>query len=472
MSDPAPMRRGDVVVVTGPGSAGVTSMVRELRARMPMRRFVETHEITPGDTAAAVVLVVSAVAPVAESDCTLAGLAAAQADVVVAVVSKIDDHRSWRGVLAANRERLAECDARFQHVPWVGAAAAPRSGRPLMDGVVELLEQQLSDPESIRQTSLRASEFRLRAEVSRLNAAAAGADRRARVDALRESRDELLRQRVLLVPAATIALRSRIQQARVALTYSARNHCASARAELLERIAGTPRRLFGGFELDEVQEGVRQRCRDIVADVDEEITVRTREVASELGLTDPPRPAPAAVAAFTDPPVASRRLETQLMAVLGAGFGLGIALLVSRFSAGLAPRNPGAGLTAAAVVGLAVTVWMVRSRGLLHDRAMLDRWVNEVIREVRAVVEEQVIIRVLTAEAVLSPKYVASVDAQKRAVDLRIAAIEAELREQAREIAQAEDVRERELPPLREALQAVRTVLAEVNPTESDVTGR
>ncbi len=446
------MRRGDVVLVTGPGSAGVTSMVCQLRARMPMRRFVETHEITPGDTAAAVVLVVSAVAPVAESDCTLAGLAAAQADVVVAVVSKIDDHRSWRGVLAANRERLAECDARFQHVP--------------------LLEQQLSDPESIRQTSLRASEFRLRAEVSRLNAAAAGADRRARVDALRESRDELLRQRVLLVPAATIALRSRIQQARVALTYSARNHCASARAELLERIAGTPRRLFGGFELDEVQEGVRQRCRDIVADVDEEITVRTREVASDLGLTDPPRPAPAAVAACTDPPVASRRLETQLMAVLGAGFGLGIALLVSRFSAGLAPRNPGAGLTAAAVVGLAVTVWMVRSRGLLHDRAMLDRWVNEVIREVRAVVEEQVIIRVLTAEAVLSPKYVASVDAQKRAVDLRIAAIEAELREQAREIAQAEDVRDRELPPLREALQAVRTVLAEVNPTESDVTGR
>ncbi|EUA43908.1 putative membrane protein [Mycobacterium xenopi 4042] len=37
------------------------------------------------------------------------------------------------------------------------------------------------------------------------------------------------------------------------------------------------------------------------------------------------------------PPLTSRRLETRLMTLLGAGFGLGVALTVSRLLANLAP---------------------------------------------------------------------------------------------------------------------------------------
>ena len=491
MNVPAPAHCRGVVLVTGPTSAGVTSMVRELRNRMPARSFVEASEedgAAAGVAPAAVVFVVSAVAPVTESDCQLVDLATAQTDAVVAVVSKVDDHRNWRGVLAANRERLAECAARFKHVPWVGAAAAPRLGEPLMDGLIELLERQLDDPESVRRNNLRASEFRLRTEMSRLDAEA-GADRRARVDALRESREELLRQRLLLGPEATIALRSRIQQARVALTYSARNRCAAARAELLEKVAGTSRRPFGrlgqgrlgqggleqgGLEQGTVEQDVRRRCRDIAAEVDEEITLRTREVAADLGLAglaEPPRSPPtatAAVATFADPPGTSSRLETQLTTVFGTGFGLGVALLVSRLFAGLTPQAPVVGLVAGGVVGLAVTVWVVRSRGLLHDRAVLDRWVHEVASAVRATAEERVATRVLDAEAALFSAYLNSVDARRRTADRRIAAVDAELREHACEIARAEAVREREMPPLLRALQAVHKALAEGNSGESD----
>ncbi|MCH9767781.1 MAG: hypothetical protein K0U70_08280, partial [Actinomycetia bacterium] len=232
--------------MTGPRSAGVTSMVEALRRRTPGRFFAEAQGLAPGDSPAAAVFVVSAVAPVTESDCALAELATTQTDVVVAVVSKVDDHRDWRGVLAVNRERLAEYAARFQHVRWVGAAAAPRVGAPLLDDLVQLLESQLDDPQVVRRNSLRASEFRLRAEMARLDDEAAGADRKARVEELRESREELLRRRSMIAPEATIALRSEIQQARVALTYSARNHCANARTALLETVAGTSRRHFGG----------------------------------------------------------------------------------------------------------------------------------------------------------------------------------------------------------------------------------
>lgn len=448
-------------------------MVEELGRRMPGRNFVESHQHAPGDGPAAVVFVVSAVAPLSDSDCALADLATAHTGTVVAVVSKVDDHRHWRQVLARNREELAESVARLQHVRWVGAAAAPRLGEPIMDGLVEVLDQQLDDPECIRRNDLRAAESRLRAEMSRWDARAAGADRKVRVDALRERREELLGLRLLLGPKGAIALRSRIQRARLALTYSARNHCATARAELLEKAAGQGRVNWGEF--DQV---VRRRCRDIVVEVDEEIATHIEEVAADLDLAGPaesPRQRPearASVATFDGPPVASRRLETQLMAVLGAGFGLGVALLVSRFFAGLAPRATVAGLVAGGVVGVAITVWVVRTRRLLTDRAVLDRWVNDVIGVVRAAVEERVATSVLDAEAALSSAHVAGVAEQRRAVDLRIAGVDAELRELTREIARAEAAREREMPPLLRALRAVREALAESNPTESVVTGR
>ena len=475
----------DVVLVTGPRSAGVTSMVEALRRRIPGRFFAEAQGLGPGDSPAAAVFVVSAVAPATGSDCALAELATTRADVVVAVVSKVDDHRDWRGVLAVNRERLAEYAVRFQHVRWVGAAAAPRMGPPLMDDLVELLESQLGDPEVVRKNSLRASEFRLRAEIARLDEEASGADRKARVDALRKSRDELLRRRLMIAPETTIAVRSEIRQARVALTYSARNRCADARTELLETVAGTSRRHFGRVARGDFAQGVRRRCRDLVAEVDDEITTRTRKVAARLRLSEtrglsetlglpelrPPTPAMAS-RAIADPPVRSRRLETQLTTVFGAGFGLGVAVLVNKLFAGLAPQATVAALVAGGLAGLAVTGWVVRVRGLLHDRAVLERWVNDVTSAVRAAAEERVAIRLLAAETALSSSHAAGAAAQRRAVGQRIAAIDAELREHVDKTARAESVRDREMPPLLRALQALREPAAQGNPTAPVVTGR
>ena len=113
---------------------------------------------------------VSAVAPLTESDCALIDLATNYTDLVIGVVSKIDVHRNWRDVLAADRARLAARAPRYQHVPWVGAAAAPDLGEPKVDELVGLLRPRLDDPDVQRRNSLRAWEVRLHTAIDRYQA--------------------------------------------------------------------------------------------------------------------------------------------------------------------------------------------------------------------------------------------------------------------------------------------------------------
>jgi hypothetical protein len=448
----------DVVLVTGPWLAGATSLIDALRERILEQAFVEADDLSPADAPAAVVLVVSAIASLTESDCALVDLAANYTDLVIGVVSKIDAHRNWRDALAANRARLAARAPRFQHVQWVGAAAAPDLGEPRLDELVGLLRQRLADPDVQRRNRLRAWEVRLYTAIDRYQIAAAGSDRQARVSALRKNRDDILRGRRLSKSERTIALRSQIQQARVQLTYFARNRCTSVRAELQEDasnwghlpLAGDSRRRVGEFE-----SYVRTRAGEVVDEVDEGITTHLGDVATELGLSpSPPPPAPPRPE-VSQPPLKSRRLETQLVMILGAGFGFGVALAVTRLFAGLAPGLTIAGLIAGGLVGLLLTVWVVGIRALLRDRAVLDRWVADVTAALRSVVEERVATRVLAAETALTTDLAARDEVESATAADRVADIDAELREHAVATAKAAAVRDRRLPPLQQAVDAV-----------------
>jgi hypothetical protein len=440
----------DVVLVTGPWLAGTTSLIAALRELMPEHTFVETDDLGPADAPAAVVFVVSAIAGLTESDCALVDLAANYTDLVIGVVTKIDAHRNWRDALAADRVRLAARAPRYQHVQWVGASAAPDLGEPRLDELVGLLRQRLSDPDVQRRNRLRAWEVRLHTVIDRYQADAAGADRQARVTALRKNRDDILRGRRLSKSERTIALRSQIQQARVQLTYFARNRCTSVRAELQEDASNMGRRGLGEFE-----SYVRTRSAQVVDEVDEGITDHLADVATELGLSAPAPPPPLEAPEVAQPPLKSRRLETQLTMIVGAGFGFGVALAVIRLFAGLAPGLTIAGLIAGGLVGLLLTVWVVGIRGLLHDRAVLDRWVTDVTATLRAAVEERAATRVLAAETALTTDLAARDEVESATAADRVAEIDTELREHAVATAGAGVVRDRRLPPLQQALDAV-----------------
>ena len=370
-----------VVLVTGPPRAGVTALTAALSRRMPSYRFVEADDVTATAAPAAVVFVVSAVAPIVESDCALLDFTKSG---VVGVVAKIDDHRDWRRVLSANRARL--------DIPWVGAAAAPRLGEPSLDELVALLEDELGDP---ARNMVRTRE--------------------SRIAQLRDEREELSRRRRMAASDRARTLRSDVQQARLISMQTARRRCAALRSELIGEAAALCRREVPGFA-----ERVRRRCDDVLSGIDTDIAAHTGHIA-----------APATVA-ITDPPLRSRRLETRLMAVLGVGFGFGVALVVTRFVAGLAPGLAVAGLAAGVGVGTATAVWVIRARALLHVRAVLQSWVAEVSATVRAAAEEKVATSVLDVEAVLASEGAAAAAAQDAEFGRRIASIEAELRRLAR----------------------------------------
>jgi len=165
------------------------------------------------------------------------------------------------------------------------------------------------------------------------------------------------------------------------------------------------------------------------------------------------------------PPLKSRRQETVLMMLLGAGFGLGVALTLGRLVGGLASRlNPGlavAGAVGCVAIGLAVTFAVIRIRGLLRDRALLDRWAGDVTSSLQSVTEELVATRVLVAESLLSIALMARDEAENVQVADRVSVIDGELRAHAIATARAAAVRDREMPAVTVALDAVRAELGE-----------
>ncbi|SRX79488.1 hypothetical protein [Mycolicibacterium parafortuitum] len=376
-----------LVVVAGPPRAGVSAMVAALNRRPSAYRFTERP--APQDSPAAALFVVSAVAPMAESDCALADLVAARTPVTIPVLAKVDDHRDWRRVRDANLATAQRCSVRLAGVPWVGAAAAPRLGEPQVDDVLTALDAALGDP------ARHARAARLAAQ--------------ARLGRLGEERDRLVRTRRQARLDEAAARRHDAQQARLALTHGARRRCAALRTELLHDAAAADRRALARFPAR-----ARQRCADVLAGVDDDIAARTGQLPS----------AGAAELDLVEPPAQSWRLERRLTAVLGAGFGLGVALVVTRFVAGLAPGLTAVALVAGAAAGLATTTWVVRARTLLHDRAVLAGWVGEAAAAVRAAAEERIGTGLLVAETGAVGETAAD-----RQIGRRIAALDAELRQ-------------------------------------------
>src|SRR6202022_1839646 len=253
-----------------------------------------------------------------------------------------------------------------------------------------------ADPDVQRRNRLRAWEVRLHTVIERHHTDATGADRAARGTALHKNRDDILRGRRLSKSECTIALRSQIQRARVQLTDFASNRCTSVRAELQEDASNMSRRRLGQFE-----PYVRTRAGEVVDEVDEGITKHLGDVASELGLSAPAPPPPLPRPEVTQPPLKSRRLQTLLTMILGAVFGFGVVLAVTRLFAGLTPGLTVVGLAAGGLGGLLPAGVGARIRGVRRDRAVLDPWVTDVTATLRSAVEERVATRVLAAETAL-----------------------------------------------------------------------
>lgn len=342
-----------MILVVGPPLSGVSSLAAAVRNRIPGHRVLENPG--PGEFAALLIFVVSAAAPMTASDADLLRVAAGQAGAVVAAVSKIDVHRTWRQVLAAN------CAA-LPGQTWVGVAAAPEVGSPRVDDLVEAVRAGLA--------SGRARDGLI-----------------AQDRPVAQDRPGELRKRVA---ERTITRRGLVQQARVQLAGQARAMGAGLRAELHQSAATVSARRAEAFRRD-----VHRRARRLVDDLDRVVTARLAEVAEGWGAREavdpPPDPPPELVIPAARPP----GLENRLTALLGGGFGVGAAVTLDRM---LTPIGTPAAAAASVAVGLGLGAWVVHTRRVLSARASLDRWIDEVAVTLRTAMEERVAARVLAAE--------------------------------------------------------------------------
>ena len=196
--------------------------------------------------------------------------------------------------------------------------------------------------------------------------------------------------------------------------------------------------------------------------MDNGTTTHLADVAQSLGLTiDAPASAALPTIDLPAPQLKSRQLETRLMMLVGAGFGLGVALTLSRLVADLAPGLTVAGAVGCAAIGLGLTVWVVGTRGLLRDRALLDRWAGEATALAQSAVEQLVATRVLSAESSLTAALGEQDEVESTRVAEQVSVIDTELREHSVVGARAAALRGREMPTLLAALEAVRAELGE-----------
>jgi hypothetical protein len=109
---------------------------------------------------------------------------------------------------------------------------------------------------------------------------------------------------------------------------------------------------------------------------------------------------------------------------------------------------------------------VVGTRGLLRDRALLDRWAGEATALLQSAVEQLVATRVLAAESSLTAALGEQDEGESVRVAEQVGVIDAELREHAVVGARAAALRGREMPTLQAALEAVRVELGDDAGTE------
>lgn len=354
------MRR---IAVAGPAHSGVSAVVAALSEALPDHRVVEWLDLDRGQTPDAVVFVVTAAAPVTPSQAAL--LDSVSAVPVIAAVSKIDLHRGWADIMARNRAALA---AGLVTPPWVGVAADPDIGEPRIDDLVDAVRN------------------------CRIPGAA--------LPAGRPPPHQRLGLRV-----EVITRRAELAQARLRLGGAIRAGCVELRNELQRQTGRLNRRGLRDFG-----EQVLLRVAAAVAEWDQASNAEFDAIMRGSGVTEAAHPAEPLPRIAARPPEAADPTEVRLNLLIGAVFGVGTALTVSRLLSGLVQ---GWASAAGAAVGLVLTLWVVASRRLLSERAAMSRWMADLVGGARQTLEERVASQALAAEVAMG---LAAADSQIRPV--------------------------------------------------------
>ncbi|MBK1784653.1 dynamin family protein [Prauserella cavernicola] len=431
VSGPVPLLER-VSVVDTPGVGGLDSMHGELA-------------MEAAASATALLFVVDASAPFTSTELLFLRNMADRVETVLFALSKIDQFRGWREVLAADRELLAEHAPRFADAPFHAvsarmfemAAKAPNEQAATMlrekSGVAELqgAVQELLVGRSVmlgEANTLRALSSALAEQKAKLNA-----EKRAlsagesEAEQLRARRDQLTVERRSSTRGWQLKLRGEVQRTRVELGHEGSRRMRDAQSYFRQGIDAASRDELGQLP-QQVDAALQSISQSVSAQLAHRLNHVTDVALAELFSPEELDIIRAQFARAGGPPVVLRppdkrppTAEDKLLVFMGVSGGAGAAKLAAAPLAGFALFNPVV-LPATIVIGLGAGWWMARTRRHAADKQHTKQWLVESIAEARSTLDQLVAEQLIEAEQQLA---LALDDALSR----RIEAIEAELKE-------------------------------------------
>lgn len=448
-------------LVDTPGVGGLNSMHGELAAEAAA-------------AATALLFVVDASTPFTAGELEFLHGVGSRVETVIFALTKTDAFRGWRQILDDDRKLLAEHAPRFADAPFLpvsarmfemaGTARGEQAAVTLRErsGVAALqveLQQRvvgrsvmLAHANVLRALSTALSEQEVRLSGQR-RALAAGESEAKR---LRARRDELATARRSSTRGWQVKLRGEIQHARVESNHDVARQVRDLQSWFRQAIESADSRQLAALP-SEVDAALGLVSGRISAALSTRLATVTESVLAELFTSEELRMLRSQVARGTRAPVELRAperrnptAEDKLLVFLGMAGGFGaarIAALPAMAGAGLALANPFI-LVPTIVVGLGAGWWMARTRKRSSEKQQLKQWLTEAIADARGTLDQTVSEQLISAEQQLSL-------ALDEALERRIEALEAELKDVDKSMKLADGERQRRLAELDGRLSAV-----------------
>ncbi|GAA0651683.1 dynamin family protein [Kutzneria viridogrisea] len=421
-------------VVDTPGVGGLNSMHGELAAEAAA-------------SATVLLFVVDASAPFTKGELDFLRTVGGRVETVLFALTKTDQFRGWRQVLAADQALLAEHAPRFAGARFhpVSARMAEMAGKaPNQDAAAMLRERSgvaelqtalqelvvgrslmLAEANALRGLSTATAEVVVKLE-GQVRALSTG---NAEAEALRERREQLAAERKSSTRSWQVKLRSEIQRARLESAHEVSKQVRDAQAWFRqaidvadrEQLAQVPQQLDAGLQL------IAGRVTEVLAD---RLGRAADTALTELFSAEELAVIRSQFARAGHPPVVLRlpdkrtpTAEDKLLVFMGLSGGMGIGRVAALPLAGIgvAALNPVV-LPVTIVLGLGAGWWMARTRKHTADKQHMKQWLSDALADARSTLDQVVSEQLIDAEAQLSL-------ALDEALSSRIEAIEEQLRE-------------------------------------------
>lgn len=404
-------------------------------------------------SARALLFVVDASAPLSRGELDFLATVADRVESVHFVVTKIDAFRGHREIVAADQQLLAQYVPRFADAPFHAVSAKlaqlantqsdPALAKALaeqagIDRLRAVLAQEVSARAALlaQANQVRATLTVLAGQLVAAERARVGlADGATQADQLRQRRAELIGQRRADGGGRSwqVLLRAETQRARLEFNHGTGREMRDA-AQLFRTAidaASSQRLKEVPYQVDFYLQAVTHRAHTHLQLVMSKVV---NTVVTEL-FTDAERQELAAALStrpytpfHTRPAEHVRNADDTIMSLAGGGIGFTAGALLRGTLVSVAPALGLIVMPISIVLGGAMAFFMVRSRRRVSDKQRLKNWLNEVLGEAKAQIDQAVAEQFIEADQQLTLALDDAVSRQVSRLDAQLAAVDAALK--------------------------------------------